>query len=294
MKKSILDKLQLILAGIMCAGVGLLLKFTVIPHIPWLFWVCLAVLLIIIAILRKTPQQIVNPKLLQRFPDLSEVFSTPQYTQVWYLARGEDMGYVCDKGASANEKTLHNISLLHLAAGGGDMKNVRELLRYGADIHAKDDKGLTPLDYAQKYQETAIATLLQNILVIEPLVKTWDWHVQSDLVWDSIFFSLLTENDNNVFYFLDKGYGLRVISQNITYLHVAAALGRLTACKTLCSFKADVLAKDKQGRTPIDWAQICKQTETLEYLTHMAKHRHEWAPGRIEYTQKEQKDQKPL
>ncbi|MBP5429848.1 MAG: ankyrin repeat domain-containing protein [Elusimicrobiaceae bacterium] len=291
MKKRILDKLQLILAGIMCASVALLLKFIVIPHIPWLFWVCLAVLFIIIAIFRKTPQQIVNPKLVQRFPDLSEVFLTPQYTKVWYLARGEDVGYFCDKGGNPNEKTLHNISLLHLAVGGGDMKNVRELLHYGADIHAKDDKGLTPLDYAQKYQETAIATLLQNILVIEPLVKTWNWHVQSDLVWDGVFFALLTANDNDVFYFLDKGYVLkRLAAQNITYLHVAAALGRLTACKTLCDFKADVLAKDKQDRTPIDWAQLCKQTETLEYLTHMAKHRHEWAPGRIKYTQKEQKE----
>ncbi len=303
MKKSILDKLQLILTGILIfVGMALLFTFAVVHNISCLFWLYLIVLFIIIVIVailkvfRKTAKQIKKPKLLQRFPDLNGVFTTPQYTQVWYLARGEDMGYFCDKGASPNEKTLHNISLLHLAAGGGDMKNVRELLHYGADIHAKDDSGLTPLDYAQKYQETAIATLLQNILVIEPLVKTWNWHVQADLTWDSIFFALLTEKDKDVFYFLDKGYGVkrwgllkRLAAQNITYLHVAAALGRLAACETLCDFKADVLAQDKQGRTPIDWAQICKQTETFEYLTRMAKHRHEWVPGRIEYTQTEQK-----
>ncbi len=110
--------------------------------------------------------QTLKLKSQQRFPELKQVFGNSwdwsSRTQFWYLARGYDMDYFCDKGASANEKTLHNISLLHIAAGLGDVENCKQLLMYHADPNAKDDNGLTPLDYAKKFNETEVIKLLEN------------------------------------------------------------------------------------------------------------------------------------
>jgi cytohesin len=49
---------------------------------------------------------------------------------------------------------------LHEAAGRGNLELARLLLKAGADPQAKDDEGLTPMDWAKKSERLVMVELL--------------------------------------------------------------------------------------------------------------------------------------
>ena len=49
-----------------------------------------------------------------------------------------------------------NDTLLHTACKNGNMKAVKHLLEIGADVNAKNNKGHTPLYYAQNNPKLAV------------------------------------------------------------------------------------------------------------------------------------------
>ena len=51
------------------------------------------------------------------------------------------------------------------------MDNVRFLLTKGADIHARDNFGLTPIDEAKKGNYPEIQTLLEKVRTLNPSVR---------------------------------------------------------------------------------------------------------------------------
>ena len=51
---------------------------------------------------------------------------------------------------------------MHLAAYGGHKEVAELLIAKGADVNAKDDDSLTPLDWAIKRRRTEIAALLRK------------------------------------------------------------------------------------------------------------------------------------
>ena len=57
-----------------------------------------------------------------------------------------------------------NLTLLHVMAGVGNEEATIELLgtETAPDINAQDDNGLTPLDYAKKFNETKVIKLLES------------------------------------------------------------------------------------------------------------------------------------
>ena len=64
---------------------------------------------------------------------------------------------------------------LLVAASKGDEKAVVELLEAGADIHAKDDQGLTPLQLAWAHGHEGVARLLTqrgaNLCGVDPVAE---------------------------------------------------------------------------------------------------------------------------
>ena len=68
-----------------------------------------------------------------------------------------------DYELAENEKFLNGITLLHVVAALGNQTGVSYcLMRFPDSINAQDDNGLTPLDYAKKFNETEVIKLLEN------------------------------------------------------------------------------------------------------------------------------------
>ncbi|KAK1384967.1 hypothetical protein POM88_022702 [Heracleum sosnowskyi] len=82
------------------------------------------------------------------------------------------LGDLLDNGAlvcaSTGGYSFPGSTPLHLAARGGSMDFIRELLAWGADRHQRDSSGRIPYTVALKYKHGACATLL-NPSSAEPL-----------------------------------------------------------------------------------------------------------------------------
>lgn len=59
-------------------------------------------------------------------------------------------------------KDRHGRSPLHEACTNGDTKTVRVLLRYGADVGSRDDRGQIPLDRASAHRQRSVARILEQ------------------------------------------------------------------------------------------------------------------------------------
>ncbi|KAI9458085.1 hypothetical protein F5148DRAFT_983903, partial [Russula earlei] len=64
---------------------------------------------------------------------------------------------------------------LHIAAIAGNPKVAEVLLKYGPDLHAQDDDGLTPLRLAMMYKHAQIVRLLsEHAEKVVWRVRSWD------------------------------------------------------------------------------------------------------------------------
>ncbi len=74
----------------------------------------------------------------------------------WFIGarRNADAIAELDKGIDINMQTSEGYTLLHYAAGDGNLEMVRELIRRGADVNLRSSSGFTPYD-------SAIGTMVQ-------------------------------------------------------------------------------------------------------------------------------------
>jgi hypothetical protein len=74
----------------------------------------------------------------------------------WYTGarRNADAIAELDKGIDINMQTSEGYTLLHYAAGDGNLEMVRELIRRGANVNLRSSSGFTPYD-------SAIGTMVQ-------------------------------------------------------------------------------------------------------------------------------------
>ena len=81
------------------------------------------------------------------------------------ISRGANLDTRTVRGASelqSGTATVGGESALHYAAGGGHLDFVALLLEHGADRHVRDNSGLTPLDWALRQEQFAVAQLLRR------------------------------------------------------------------------------------------------------------------------------------
>ncbi|VDK22061.1 unnamed protein product, partial [Taenia asiatica] len=101
---------------------------------------------------------------------------------------------------------------LHFAAGYNRLAVVEMLLKFGADVHAKDKGGLVPLHNACSYGHAKVAELLIQHGANVNVTDLW----------------------------------------RFTPLHEAAAKGKFDICRLLLKHGADPTRKNRDGHTPID------------------------------------------
>ncbi|KAH9987410.1 ankyrin repeat-containing domain protein, partial [Russula vinacea] len=127
--------------------------------------------------------------------------------------------FLCDNGAHPDIGGYEDTTPLTSAAFNGDLEMVQVLLKYKADINARDTHGGTPLHSASHGD-------------------TWkDPHIASSL---SKVARLLLEHGADV--------NARTNHQS-TPLHEAVKYGRVEVVRVLLHHGADVGAKDDNGRT---------------------------------------------
>jgi hypothetical protein len=77
---------------------------------------------------------------------------------------GHDVEYYLDRGCDVNARDKNDKTALIHATGRADIENVRELLRYGADVNIVDKGGWTALNTAAAKGYTNIQILLEDRL----------------------------------------------------------------------------------------------------------------------------------
>ena len=119
--------------------------------------------LIFMQLKRKKQKNSFETKIYQRFPVLKEDAYSRRLIKKFLW----DVEWDCHSQEWQKWVILRlvgNLTLLHVMAGVGNEEATVELLgtQTAPDLNAKDDKGLTPLDYAQKFNETKIIKLLEE------------------------------------------------------------------------------------------------------------------------------------
>ncbi|MDG7052918.1 MAG: ankyrin repeat domain-containing protein, partial [Wolbachia endosymbiont of Alcedoecus sp.] len=168
-------------------------------------------------------------------------------------AKGGDLNKVIDlisKGANVNVKDNNDDTPLHLATGYLDV--VKYLISKGANINAKCKAGKTPLDIAA-YQKLSD--------VVEYLKQT-----QLDL--DKKLLIAAEGGDlNKAIDLISKGANVNdTDTQGHTPLHWASWSGHLDVVKYLISKGANINAKCKAGKTTLDIARDRGHNNVINYL----------------------------
>ncbi len=162
--------------------------------------------------------------------------------------------------AAAKHQDRPNESLQR-AAAKGDIEQVRLLISKGADVNARDEKGMTPLYYAARYGRKEVAELL--------ISKGADVNVKEDR-WGGTPLSWTAMGDHRDLAELLIANGANVNSKGHygwTPLHDAAWGGARHVADLLLAKKADISAQaEKWAATPLHAAAYQGHKDVAELL----------------------------
>ncbi len=166
------------------------------------------------------------------FEDLTVRGNWDEYKVKWQSFSAADMQTMINAGADVHAKNFLGGTPLHIAAGIGKAEVISVLVKAGADVHAKNNYGWTPLHSAAlEGQPEVISVLVQ---------AGTDVNAKDNEGW--------------------------------TPLHFAAHSGNAEVIPVLVQVGAYVNATNKDGDTPLDWAKAGKHWNAVRELEkHGAK-----------------------
>ncbi|KAF8468563.1 ankyrin repeat-containing domain protein [Russula ochroleuca] len=158
------------------------------------------------------------------------------------LAKGhfQTAKFLSDNGAPPNVRGFEKMTPLLSAAYNGDFKMSQVLLKYKADIHARNDDGKTALHLASHRnsgQQPNIGPSLSNVA------------------------RLLLEHGADINARMDG------ILEHYTLLHLVAEVGRVEVVPMLLQHGANVGVKDGSGRTALQIASAFGRNEIMKLLS---------------------------
>ncbi len=151
---------------------------------------------------------------------------------------------------------------LHEVAYWGHEKNALQMIEKGAKVNHKAKNGETPVFESVKSKNYGMTALLID--------KGADVNV-ANAYGDTVLKSAIQADVKElkiITLLLEKGANPNV--KNIhgeTILHEAVRMGDENIVKLLMNYKPDLKAKDKFGKTPLQWAQERKKTNIINILS---------------------------
>ncbi|HLJ55892.1 MAG TPA: ankyrin repeat domain-containing protein [Chthonomonadaceae bacterium] len=142
-------------------------------------------------------------------------------------------------------------TLLELDAIGGDLREMRLLMRYGANADFRDANGETPLMRAAEYSNPATLRLLLDHGARVNVHPTGG----DTMRWSALMFAAAEGNDENVDCLLQHGANTEFVDEEgETALMLAVLNGNDAAVQDLLEGGAKIDAIDKHGQTALDYA----------------------------------------
>ena len=154
---------------------------------------------------------------------------------------------------------------LHDAAKKGHTEEAMTLIKKGADVNARTEKGNSPLHFAADAGHTETAMAL--------IEKGADVNAGNENGWTPLHFAAKKGHTETAMALIEKGADVNAGDEfgSNTPLHFAAYEGHTETAMALIEKGADVNARDGLGNTPLHWAATKKgRTETAMALIAMA------------------------
>lgn len=217
--------------------------------------------------------------------------------------RREAAEFLLDKGADLKVTDKNGQTPLHLAAWRANDKVVKLLIARGADPLARDRSQKTPLHMSEEEDQTKTARLLVS-LGADLLAEDSFGHSPAGWLVKSCFEELAAgKRDENpcsahrdlrsyvllyasvegrlevVRHLIERGADVNVSRSfheglavpGVTPLHGAASRGHLEVARLLIASGARLDAKDRYGRSALQWAIWKKHKEMIDLLQRSAK-----------------------
>lgn len=175
------------------------------------------------------------------------------------VARGADPGF----------KDKSRKTPLHLAEEENRKETAKLLLSLGADLHAEDSFGHAPAGWMVRNCFEELGRVLKSSQKTESLCSTHE-----DLRSYTLLYAAVEGHLEVVRHLIDKGADVNVNRSfhgalavpGVTPLHGAASGGHLEVARLLIASGARTDAKDKYGRSALQWALWKKHHRMAELL----------------------------
>ena len=162
-------------------------------------------------------------------------------------------------GANVHAKDEVGVTPLRLAAQENATETAALLLKNGADVHAKNKDGDTPLHYAALKNATETAALL--------LKNGADVNAKNNSDWTPLHYAAYSNATETAALLLKNGAEVNAKKEDgWTPLHYAAFYNATETAALLLKNGADVNAKGNNDWTPLDWAIFKEHSEMQSLL----------------------------
>lgn len=143
------------------------------------------------------------------------------------------------------------MTAIHYAAFNGDMRLMRELVNYGADIKMKNNTGMSALQFAAQGNQAAVLTYLLDYHHFD--INEVDAKHSTALHW-----AIFNSNELALSYLLARAPHVNAQDvKGVTPLHLAVISSErpLVLIRMLLMHKADPNISDLKERTPLQYAK---------------------------------------
>lgn len=180
------------------------------------------------------------------------------------------------QGSDLTARDMEGSTILHVAVIHNTSENIfKNLMAFGADVSARDSKGRTARDLAEKLQKPSFVDAVDEYII--KLVKDKKFNEVEQLIFHNYDHLLdITDNSKRTLVDIARRSSSRqiyelvkltsAIQARVKRIFSAVEEGTIEEVKKLLSCKKYSNVRDRCGRTLLHRCILRKQTEMLQYL----------------------------